>query len=71
MKTMMMMPMLIISAYKPARDNSLELLHPMVANPIPYEFSCVLRYVIMYVTSKGIRQTVLKIDLANCGKIHT
>ena len=37
------------------RDNSLELLQPMTVNPISFEFSRVLRYV----TSKGIRQTVL------------
>ena len=38
-----------------SRDNSLELLQPMTANPISFELSRVLRYV----TSKEIRQTVL------------
>ena len=46
------------------RDNSLELLQPMTANPISFEFSRVLRYV----TSKGIRQTVLDSTLRNAGK---
>ena len=43
------------------RDNSLELLQPMTANPISFEFSRVLRYV----TSN---QTVLDSTLQNAGK---
>ena len=45
----------IIPLIIPTRDNSLELLQPMTANPIMFEFSRVLQYII----SKGIRLTVL------------
>ena len=47
---------IVTTAVCQLRDNSLELLQPMTANPISFEFSLILRYV----TSKEIRQTVLQ-----------